>query len=370
MICCQKSSFLNMINSQLFESNITSEVIKNIEAQDYLAIDTEFMREKTFFAQLCLIQVGLPKSIYCIDALLNLELKKFWESASKKAWIIHSARQDLEVIYQTTNTLPINLFDTQIASGILGYAPQMGYATLVENLFEVILEKNQTRANWSKRPFTKEMLTYAAEDVEYLLESHAILTEKLQRLGRVTWAEEDSNILINKDIYNTSTKNAGDKIRAIQYLSGKEKKAAYLIAGWREKRAITKDLPRKWILSDRTILDIATMGIKEITDLRKVKNLPASFINNSGDEILKLLEISSKDYEEYIAQLKITEQQKKIVHEMSKIIKEESDKLNIYPEILASKKELKILVCGNLNSRVSNGWRKNIIGNKLLNLMN
>ena len=358
-----------MIESQLFESNISSEVIKNIESQDYLAIDTEFMREKTFFAQLCLIQVGLPSSIYCIDALLNLELEKFWASASKKKWVIHSARQDLEVIYQTSNILPVNLFDTQIASGILGYVPQIGYASLVENLFGVTLEKNQTRANWSKRPFTKEMLKYAAEDVEYLLESHEILTERLQRLGRITWAEEDSNILINKDIFKASTKNAADRIRAIQYLTGKEKKAAYLIAGWREERAITKDLPRKWILSDKTIIDIATMGIKEINDLRKVKNLSASFISHYNEEILNLLEASSSDHENYIAQLKITEQQKKIVNEMSKTIKEASEKLEIYPEILASKKELKALVCGNINSRVINGWRKNIIGNKLLNLM-
>ena len=211
MICCQKSSFLNMINSQLFESNITSEVIKNIEAQDYLAIDTEFMREKTFFAQLCLIQVGLPKSIYCIDALLNLELKKFWESASKKVWIIHSARQDLEVIYQTTNTLPINLFDTQIASGILGYAPQMGYATLVENLFEVILEKNQTRANWSKRPFTKEMLTYAAEDVEYLIELRNQIQEKCsdQLAGYI--AEENQQYELNDYAEKEASNGLKDK---------------------------------------------------------------------------------------------------------------------------------------------------------------
>ena len=359
-----------MIKSQLFESNISLEAIKSIEFEDYLAIDTEFMREKTFFAQLCLIQVGLPESIYCIDTILNLELKRFWESAAKKGWIIHSARQDLEVIYQTAEVLPVNLFDTQIAAGILGHPPQLGYATLVENLFGVILEKNQTRANWSKRPLTKEMLNYAAEDVEYLLESHQLLTEKLQKLGRLAWAEEDSNKLINKDIYKPSASIAADKIKAIHYLSGKEKKAAYLIAEWREGRAIIKNLPRKWVLSDKVLLDIVTSKIQEINDLRKIKNLSASVINHSGEEILNLLKAASNNNEQYIAKLKITEQQRKTVTEMSNIIKEESQKLNIYPEILASKKELKSLVRGNLNSRVSDGWRKNIVGSKLLDLMN
>ena len=359
-----------MIKSQLFESDISFEVIKSIETENYLAIDTEFMREKTFFAQLYLIQVGLPESIYCIDALLNRELKKFWESASKKEWIIHSARQDLEVIYQTASVLPINLFDTQVAAGILGHQPQLGYANLVENLFGVTLEKNQTRANWSKRPFTKEMLSYAAEDVEYLLASHQLMTEKLHKLGRLTWAKDDSNSLINENIYKPSSKIAADKIKAIHYLSGKEKKAAYLIAEWREERAITKNLPRKWVLSDKVLLDIAISKIEEINDLTKIKNLSSSIIIHSGEEILGLLKAASSNNEEYTAKLKITEQERIIVTEMTKIIKQESQKLDIYPEILASKKELRSLVRGNLNSRVNNGWRKNIVGSKLLDLMN
>ena len=128
---------------QLIDSNFNIDSLSNITKSNYLAIDTEFMREKTFFAKLCLLQVGDSKSIVCIDALANLNLDKFWKLAEKKTWIIHSARQDLEVIFQTTNILPKNLFDTQIAAGILGLSPQIGYAKLVENFFQISLKKDQ-----------------------------------------------------------------------------------------------------------------------------------------------------------------------------------------------------------------------------------
>ena len=354
---------------QLIDSNFNIDSLSNITKSNYLAIDTEFMREKTFFAKLCLLQVGDSKSIVCIDALANLNLDKFWKLAEKKTWIIHSARQDLEVIFQTTNILPENLFDTQIAAGILGLSPQIGYAKLVENFFQISLKKDQTRANWGARPLSIEMIEYAAEDVKYLPELHKLLSDKLQQLSRLDWVKEDSNYMINQNLFQPSLESALKKIKSVHYLAGKYKKAAYLLVEWRENQAIKKNLPRKWIISDKDLLAIATSDIKNIDDLRKVKNLPKSLIERSSHEILLLLEDASADYSEYLAKPRFSEKEKKILNALVKAVKKKSAELDIIPEVIASKKELTSLISKNYNSRLMTGWRKEIIGNELAKLI-
>ena len=358
-----------MCKVQLIDSNCNFESLLNITKSNHLAIDTEFMREKTFFAKLCLVQVSDSKSIVCIDTIANLDLEKFWKLAEMKTWIIHSARQDLEVIFQATNILPKNLFDTQIAAGILGLSPQIGYAKLVEIFFQITLKKDQTRANWEKRPMSPEMIEYAADDVKYLPDLHRLLSEKLKQLERLEWVIEDSNYMINKNFFQPSLASALTKIKSVQYLAGKDKKAAHLLVQWRENLAIKKNLPRKWIISDKDLLAIATSNIKNIDDLCKVENLPNSLIERSSHEILALLNKASVENSEYLAKPRFNEQQKRTLNLLSNIIKKKSAELNITPEVLASKKELTALINGNCNGRVMRGWRKKIIGDELTTLI-
>ena len=145
---------------------------------DRIGVDTEFLREKTFLAQLCLVQVSTRDQIYCIDPLSDGNYAAMWEALLKPEWVVHSGRQDIEVIYQSAARMPAALFDTQVAAGLLGYAPQMGYGNLVEELFDVQLPKTHTRADWSQRPLPHALLEYAADDVEYGL-SASICTRDL-----------------------------------------------------------------------------------------------------------------------------------------------------------------------------------------------
>ena len=145
----------------------SDELISALTAADLIAVDTEFMREKTFYAQLCLVQIATPSEIFCADPLTGTDLSRFWPALNSCDWVLHSGRQDVEVFYQTARQLPAAVFDTQIAAGLLGFAPQMGYATLVKELFGKELAKSHTRADWSQRPLSSEMIEYAAEDVEY-----------------------------------------------------------------------------------------------------------------------------------------------------------------------------------------------------------
>ena len=136
-----------------------------LDALDCVAVDTEFMREKTFFSQLCLVQVAAGEHIYCVDPLTDEDLSGLWSSLLATGWVLHSGRQDIEVVYQTAGKMPVSVFDTQIAAGLLGYPPQMGYANLVKELFEVNIDKTHTRADWSRRPLPDAYLHYAAEVV-------------------------------------------------------------------------------------------------------------------------------------------------------------------------------------------------------------
>ena len=121
----------------------------NFDKQTLLGVDTEFMRERTFFSQLCLVQLATDNEIYCVDPLTDHEMIDFWQAINRCTWVLHSARQDIEVIYQTAQFMPASIFDTQIAAGLLGFAPQMGYAGLISELFDVELAKSHTRANWT-----------------------------------------------------------------------------------------------------------------------------------------------------------------------------------------------------------------------------
>jgi ribonuclease D len=150
----------------------------DLHMHDRVGVDTEFMREKTFFAELCLVQISTGEKIYCVDPLNGSSMNEFWDALIQTTWVVHSGRQDIEVVYQTANKMPGSMFDTQIAAGLLGYAPQMGYATLVRELFDVEIPKSHTRANWSKRPLPEAYLQYAAEDVEYLLPAYEVLAER------------------------------------------------------------------------------------------------------------------------------------------------------------------------------------------------
>lgn len=170
------------------------------------------MREKTFFAQLCLVQVAARDRVYCIDPLAGNPMQEFWDETFRKTWVVHSARQDIEVIFQSSGAMPAKLFDTQIAAALLGMQPQIGYAGLVKQLFDVDIPKSHTRADWSRRPLADALLHYAVEDVEYLLPAYDRLGERLEKAGRMSWAEQDSALLLDESLHGSRARgtSAGD----------------------------------------------------------------------------------------------------------------------------------------------------------------
>ncbi len=342
-----------------------------LESQPALAVDTEFLRERTFFPRLCVLQLAAAGDIWCVDALRGGSLEPLVPvlTAAGTSKIIHAARQDLEAFYLTTRRVISPVFDTQIAAGCCGFKPQIGYAELVKTLLDVTLPKGQTRTDWSKRPLSRDQLDYAADDVRYLGEVAARLSARLRELGREHWAAEDCAGLEAPRLYEPDPALAWERLRGIGQLEPAPRARAKHIAIWREKLARERDLPRSWILPDAAIFAVANTNPASRAALDAVTALPANFNAGFADGLLHVLhEAASAPVtdEEPSQDARPTPAQKTLIERLARIVDARAAELRINAELLAPRGELKALVMGRRDTHALAGWRRQEIGDRLL----
>jgi ribonuclease D len=337
---------------------------------DRVGVDTEFMREKTYFAELCLVQVATGEHIYCVDPLSDAETDAFWGALLSTPWVLHSGRQDIEVVFQTAGCMPESIFDTQIAAGLLGQPPQMGYAPLVKELFDVDIDKSHTRADWSRRPLSEAFLHYAAEDVEYLLPAYDMLAERLDKMGRLAWAAQDSALLLDAALYDIAPESAIERLKGARNLRGKRRAAASRLAAWREAEALRANRPRQWIARDAALMELVTRLPSGLDELDGIDGLPAGLIRRSGKNIIAAIAASTSDNEKYSPPRPPDEAQKALLKSMQKKVAECAADLGLAAETVASKRDLSaVIIGGDRSSRVLTGWRRDLIGEQLLALL-
>jgi len=345
-------------------------IASDLGRHDYVGVDTEFMREKTFFAELCLVQIATGTEIYCVDPLNGHDASVFWDALMQDTWVVHSGRQDIEVIYQSAERMPGRLFDTQIAAGLLGYAPQMGYGSLVKELFDVDIDKSHTRANWSRRPLPDAYLHYAAEDVEYLLPALDLLREKLEQKGRLDWAREDSAQLLNPALYDIDPTLAVERMKGARKLRGRRRAVATRLAAWRENEALRANRPRQWIAKDSALLEVASTLPDSLDALSGIDGLPAGLLRRSGKAILDAVTAAGSDDNNYRPPSAPNEDQKALLKSIQKHVAECAADLGLAAETVASKRDLSaIIIGGQRESKVLAGWRRELVGERLLELL-
>lgn len=297
-------------------------------------------------------------------------MQSFWDETFRKTWVVHSARQDIEVVFQSAGAIPSRLFDTQIAAGLLGMQPQMGYAGLVKALFDIDIPKSHTRADWSQRPLPDALLHYAVEDVEYLLPAHELLVDRLQKAGRKEWAEQDSRLLLDESLYAFDEAQAIERLKGARNLRGRRRSVAERLAVWRETEAARRNRPRQWILRDSALLEIAQQLPETIAALRGVDGLPAKLVSRAGAELLAVVARSAEDDHDYRPPPAPNEQQKKLLKTMQAAVAKCAEELGISPELVAPRRELSsVVLSSNTHSRVFQGWRRPLIGERLLQLL-
>lgn len=225
----------------------------------WIAFDTEFLRDRTYYPQPCLLQVADAHGVACVDPLAELDLAPLLAVLLDPAItkVMHSGEQDLEILYHRTGAVPANLFDTQIAAPLLGHRDQVSYGELVREELGVDLGKAHTRANWAARPIEPAVLRYAADDVRYLRQVYARQVERLTAVGRLRWLDDDFADLSRPERYATQPADAWRRVKGRGKLQGPRLAALQALAAWREREAMRADRPRRWILEDEAVVALA-----------------------------------------------------------------------------------------------------------------
>jgi ribonuclease D len=344
------------------------QLCEQLRAHSTIGLDTEFMRERTYFAQLCLIQLSFEQRAVCIDTLKLRDLSALRPimQAPQPLKVLHAARQDLEVLEPATGAVT-GLFDTQVAAALIGMPAQVGYGELVEQLLSTKLRKAETRTDWSRRPLSGAQLTYALEDVHYLLPLRARLRERLEQLGRWHWFEEEMAELDASGSFAIDPQQAWRRVKGLAELDEPRERLARALAAWRERVAISADRPRNWILPDAALRDIVLQAPRTLEQLQALTTLPESLHGQSA-ALLELIEAAQLPAR--LAPLPSRGRPDpatiQAVKKLAQLTQLTGLELGIAPEILATRREMERLVAGARDGGLLSGWRRAVIGERLL----
>lgn len=353
-----------MIELSLVDSDTELEqVCAELRKTDLVGLDTEFVRERTYFPQLCVIQVATPRLIACIDCLAPIDLDALLDVLLDRArtWVIHSARQDLEVIWNRSGRLPAQLIDTQIAGALTGLPPQASLQKMLEQTLGIEIEKDQTRAQWNRRPLAQAALRYAMNDVRHLLPAWHVLEERLARSDRVQWLHEECARLLEVSP-DATTRAVYERTRGVGGLSLAQQKVAFGLIEWREARARKLDRPRRWILSDEQLLSIARNRPDDIDALRAIPDLPGRLIRRHGAALIDAVRrgITAPADPALSRQGSDTPPDKARLKAVQAAIRQRAEHLGIAAELLATRRDATAIACGRPPAHIAHGWRSAI----------
>lgn len=240
-----------------------------------LAIDTEFLREKTYYAKLCLLQLATDDETAIVDPFEVEDLRVLAPLLENESVVklFHAGGQDLEILLREVGVLPRPLFDTQVAAALLGHTQQIGYAALVHAECGVTLKKIDSFTDWSRRPLSDSQLEYAADDVAYLPRMYERMRAQLVELGRLAWLDRDFEDLADPKRYATNERERYRRLKRVSQLSRRQLAAAREVAAWRELEAQRRDVPRKWVVTDEQIVEACKREARTIDELFMVRGM-------------------------------------------------------------------------------------------------
>ena len=347
--------------------------------EKYITIDTEFLRERTYFSKLCLVQLAFPgdenQNAVIIDTLAsNLDLSPLYELFKNQniVKVFHAARQDLEIFYLDSGIFPYPLFDTQIAAMVCGFGDQVAYETLVRQLAKQTLDKSSRFTDWSHRPLTDAQKKYALADVTHLRVIYEILSEKLEKTGRLKWVEEELKNLVSPEIYDVNPKNSWRRLKT------KSNSRRFLglvasLAEFRENFAQTKNIPRNRVIKDDALLELASNKPKNLDELSKSRLLLREA--RKGEVASGLLAAIEKGLN--IPDLELPEKKeildKGIVNSalsdlLRVLLKSCSESTGVASKLIASAGDLDALAAGDRSIAALSGWRYEVFGQSALEL--
>lgn len=352
-----------------------AEFIEAIGRPAWMAVDTEFLREDTYWPKLCLIQVAAADRIACIDPLAldpdsMAPLRElFLDPAITK--VFHAARQDLEVFHRAWGSLPSPVFDTQIAASMLGYGDQVGYANLVQQVCNVELAKGHTRTDWQARPLPEAAIDYAADDVRYLGQVYETLLDQLERSGRREWLQEELDALTDASLYEPAPETAWKRVKGYRKLRPRQLAVLSALAEWREREAVARNRPRRWILKDQALVDLARRSPDSVADLRDMRDIPGAVMEKHGQTLVDCIHAGADRPPPPVAGApdRLTPAQEAQVDALMALLRARCAEHQMSPAQVATRKHLEALVRGEDDLALLKGWRAAMAGRDLQALL-
>lgn len=345
------------------------ELAAQLAGEARIGLDTEFLRERTYRAQLCLVQLSSPTTAACVDPLLLEDLAPLARvlTAPGVVKVMHASRQDLEVLLPLAG-LSGPVFDTQIAASLTGLPAQVGYAELVRRLLGRELAKSHTRTDWSRRPLSPEQVAYALDDVNYLLPLADQLQETLARLGRLEWLEQELAELADPTALSVDPEQAWRRLKGLGNLDEGRTRLARALASWRERSAIEHNRPRGWILDESVLREIVLQVPRTEAALEAIPDMPPGLAKRRGAELLACITAAQipEPPPPPPARARPDPLRSALVKKLAGITQAVAVELAVAPEVLATRRDLEQLAEGAREGAVLRGWRRPLLGERLL----
>lgn len=343
-------------------------------AAPFLAVDTEFVREETYYARLCLIQIGDGRESVCVDVLSGIDLPALLQRlmTPDTLKLFHAPGQDLEIFFQLAGRCPAPLFDSQIAAAMLGHGDQMGYAALVEKLAGIKVDKTLSRTNWARRPLGHAELAYAADDVRHLAALYPQLERELEQRGRLAWLREDCVRMADPARYLSDPENEWQRLKSLARLERSAQHVAARLAAWRERVAEDRNRPRKWILADDALYRLAERRPQTRAQLEELGVLPPKTLERHADALLEQIAAGVANPAPALAgDRKLSDADKARGKRLADRARAIAAQLDIPASLLAPRADLECLAEHSAGADIPllRGWRLEVAGSELLQLL-
>ncbi len=358
------------------DTDALAELCQALAAEPYITIDTEFIRDRTYWPVLCLIQVAGIDKAACIDPLADgIDLGPLYKLMADTSVlkVFHAARQDVEIFLKEAGAIPTPLFDTQIAAMVCGYGDQIGYEALVNKIVRQSIDKSSRFTDWARRPLTQKQLDYAISDVTHLRVIYEELVDQLEKNGRRSWIDEELNVLTQPSTYIVEPQEAWRRIKS---RNPKPRFLAILreLAAWRENEAQTRDVPRNRIMKDDGLLEIAAQKPRDANSLGACRSVPQGFANGrSGTDILEAvkrgIDLPNNQCPTPPVRQEIPPEAGPVAEILKVLLKLRTQKSGVAQKLIASIADIEMLAADdNADIQATKGWRREIFGAEALEM--
>ncbi|MBC7266209.1 MAG: ribonuclease D [Coriobacteriia bacterium] len=349
--------------------------VERASSADALAVDAEFLRERTYYPRLCLLQLATDEEAVAVDPLSGLDLAPLGSLMRDRGItkVFHAGGQDIEILCRVFGAPPAPVFDTQIAATLAGHAAQTSYQDLVGAVLGVSLEKSQRYTDWSARPLSKEQVEYALDDVRYLLPLYRTIRGLLESSGRLAWLADEFERMADPATYAVVPEQQYLRVKRASSLRGRSLAVLRELAAWREREAQQRDIPRRWLVPDETLIEIARRAPEREADLAGIRGLSDQVARRYGRAIVEAVQRGRAVPRDQWPSLPHKHARRAVPSEvvdlMAALVRARAREHGVAPTLIASRSDLEAFAEGEPDSPLASGWRHAMVGAELEGLL-